>query len=57
VVGKADGPTTRNAAQVPVADVLPRYQAEATRALGQLDIPPSQRALVQAYFDALASER
>jgi hypothetical protein len=39
---------------VPLADVLPRYSAEATRALSQLNIPPSQRALVQSYFAALA---
>jgi hypothetical protein len=52
--GKADGPTQRNSAQVPLADVLPRYAAEATRALNQLNIPPSQRALVQSYFSSLA---
>ena len=52
--GKVDGLSQRGAAQVPLADVLPRYSAEATRALGQLNIPPSQRALVQSYFAALA---
>ena len=52
--GKVDGPSQRNTAQVPLADVLPRYTAEATRALGQLNIPPSQRALVQSYFSSLA---
>jgi hypothetical protein len=52
--GKVDGPSQRGTAGVPLADVLPRYSAEATRALSQLNIPPSQRALVQSYFAALA---
>ena len=52
--GKVDGPSQRGGVGVPLADVLPRYSAEATRALGQLNIPPSQRALVQSYFAALA---
>jgi hypothetical protein len=56
-VGKVDGPNQANAAQVPLSDVLPRYSAEATRALGQLDIPPSQRALVQSYFSSLAENQ
>ena len=53
VVGKGDGLTLQNQAQVPLASVLPRYSAEATAALDRLDIPPTQRALVQAYFSAL----
>jgi len=53
-VGKGDGLTLQNAAQVPLGDVLPRYSAEATAALDRLDIPPTQRALVQSYFAALA---
>jgi hypothetical protein len=53
VVGKVAGPNQANSAQVPLADVLPRYTAEATQALSQLNIPPSQRAIVQSYFASL----
>jgi hypothetical protein len=52
--GKGNGPSTVRAGQVPLAQVLPRYQAEATAAVARLNLPPSQRALVQAYFSALA---
>jgi hypothetical protein len=57
VVGKGDGLTLQNAAQVPLGTVLPRYSAEATAALERLDIPPTQRALVQSYFAALAADQ
>ena len=53
-VGQGDGLSLQNGAQVPVGNVLPRYSAEATAALDRLDIPPTQRALVQSYFAALA---
>jgi hypothetical protein len=53
-VGKVAGPNQANTAQVPLSDNLPRYTAEATKALDQLDIPPSQRAVVQSYFSSLA---
>jgi hypothetical protein len=53
-VGKGSGATKAGPALVPLADVLPRYEAEATRALDRLAIPPSQRDLVRAYFDGLA---
>jgi hypothetical protein len=52
--GRGNGPSSRNQAQVPLAQVLPRYQAEATAALQRLGLPASQRALVEAYFAALA---
>jgi hypothetical protein len=39
---------------VPLSSVLPRYDAEATRALDRLAVPPSLRAQVRAYFDRLA---
>jgi hypothetical protein len=52
-VGKGQGQTRAGPAVVPLADVLPRYDAEATAALDRLAIPPSQRDLVRAYFDAL----
>jgi hypothetical protein len=54
--GRADAPSLQNRAQVPLAQVLPRYRAEASLALDRLALPPSQRALVQAYFAALAGE-
>jgi hypothetical protein len=52
--GRGSAPSLRNDAVVPLAQVLPRYQAEATAAVARLNLPPSQRALVQAYFSALA---
>jgi hypothetical protein len=36
--------------------VLPRYSAEATQALGSLDLPPAERTLVQGYFQGLAAD-
>ncbi|MGH9183472.1 MAG: hypothetical protein ACRDZ9_06650, partial [Acidimicrobiales bacterium] len=53
-VGRGDGPTRAGATRVPLADALPRYDAEATRALDRLAISPSLRALVRLYFDSLA---
>ena len=55
-IGKTDGPVTQGRAGVPLTSVLARYQAEATRALDGLDLPPSVRALVRAYFDSLNSD-
>ncbi|HET9442902.1 MAG TPA: hypothetical protein VFO65_06235 [Acidimicrobiales bacterium] len=55
-VGRADGPTGTGSTRVPVRDVLPQYRAEASRALDHLDIPPSARGLVRAYFDSLAED-
>ncbi len=52
-VGRGQGQTRAGPAVVPLADVLPRYDAEATAALDRLAIPPSQRDLVRAYFDSL----
>ncbi len=49
-------PTRPSAAQVPLADVVPRYQAEATRALDRGAIPPAQRGLVSAYFAGLSEQ-
>lgn len=54
--GKGDGPTTLGDGFVPYQSVLGEYQAQATRALDQLDIAPSLRALVRAYFAGLAEE-
>jgi hypothetical protein len=55
--GRGDAPSTLSAASVPLSSVLPHYQAAATQALDRLALPPSQRALVQAYFAALAAGR
>ena len=55
-MGKGQGPTLAGGTFVPLSDALPRYRAEATRALDTLDIPPSLRALIRAYFDALAED-
>ncbi|HEV8639215.1 MAG TPA: hypothetical protein VG370_33830, partial [Chloroflexota bacterium] len=55
-IGKGQGPTLSGATRVPLQQALPRYRSEATRALDILDIPPSLRALVRAYFESLAQE-
>ena len=56
-VGKGDGATRRGGRIVPLADAFPTYDAEATTALDQLQVPPSVRALVRAYFDGLGGRR
>ena len=55
-IGKSQGPVTQGRVGVPLTSVLGRYEAEATRALDGLDLPPSVRALVRAYFDSLNSD-
>jgi hypothetical protein len=54
-VGQGAGPNTAGPASVPVSDALPRYEPQATAALDRLDLPPSVRDLVRAYFDGLAA--
>lgn len=56
VVGKADAPTQTGQSVVPYARVLPEYLNQAADALGQLQLPPSMRGIVQKYFDLLAEE-
>lgn len=56
IVGRADGPTARGDSVVPYAQVLPEYLNQAADALGQLELPPSMRSIVQAYFELLAAE-
>ena len=56
VTGRAEGPTTRGESVVPYAQVLPEYLNQAADALGELQLPPSMRGIVQAYFDRLAEE-
>ncbi|HSM43792.1 MAG TPA: hypothetical protein VK969_02120 [Acidimicrobiia bacterium] len=56
ITGRADGPTTRGNSVVPYAQVLPQYLNQAADALGELQLPPSMRGIVQSYFDSLAEE-
>ncbi len=56
ILGRADGPTARGEAVVPYAQVLPEYLNQAADALGELQLPPSMRSIVQTYFELLASE-
>ena len=53
-VGKVNGPTRAGVALVALAQSLPGYEAAASKAASVLDVPASQRAIVQAYFDGLA---
>ena len=53
-VGKVAGATKTGVAKVALATALPEYQAAASRAATVLDLPASQRAVVRAYFEALA---
>lgn len=54
--GRGQGLNRVTGAQVPLERALPRYRSEATRALDSLNLPPSLRALVRAYFDSLGAE-
>lgn len=56
VIGEAEGPTARGESVVPYAQVLPEYLNQAADALGELQLPPSMRGIVQSYFDLLANE-
>jgi hypothetical protein len=56
ILGRADAPTARGDSIVPYAQVLPEYLNQAADALGELQLPPSMRGIVQTYFDLLASE-
>ena len=56
ILGRADAPTARGQSVVPYAQVLPEYLNQAADALGQLQLPPSMRGIVQTYFDLLAEE-
>lgn len=56
IVGTADTQTARGQSIVPYAQVLPEYLNQAADALGELQLPPSMRGIVQTYFDRLASE-
>ena len=53
-IGKSAGPITAGTARVPLSGALPAYAAQATTALDRLDLPPSVRDLVAAYFKALS---
>jgi hypothetical protein len=56
ILGRAEAPTARGESVVPYAQVLPEYLNQAADALGQLQLPPSMRDIVQSYFDLLAAE-
>jgi hypothetical protein len=53
VVGKTTGANTAGGASVPLSKALPTYQAQATEAVNNLTIAPSERELVKAYFEGL----
>lgn len=55
-IGLAEAPTARGDSIVPYAQVLPEYLNQAADSLGDLQLPPSMRGIVQAYFDLLAAE-
>lgn len=56
VIGEAEGPTARGESVVPYAQVLPEYLNQAADAMGELQLPPSMRGIVQSYFDLLADK-
>jgi hypothetical protein len=56
VIGKAAGPNTAAGASVPLSKALPGYAAEATAAVNNLSVPPSERELVKAYFEGLSKK-
>lgn len=56
VIGAADAPTQTGQSVVPYAQVLPEYLNQAADALGELQLPPSMRGIVQTYFELLAAE-
>jgi hypothetical protein len=53
-VGKANAPSTKTNGAVPLSSALPKYSERATAAVDQMQIPPSVRALVKAYFERMA---
>lgn len=56
VVGRAEAPTQTGESVVPYAQVLPDYLNQAADALGEIQLPPAMRGIVQSYFDLLANE-
>jgi hypothetical protein len=53
VSGSSTGPNIVTNPVQPLSNVLPQYQAQATQALATLNLPPSQRSLVESYFQGL----
>ena len=53
-IGKADGPTSDGRVAVPLAQALPRYEAQAVAAVRSANLTPSERDLVRVYFDRLS---
>jgi hypothetical protein len=56
IIGKGEAPTQTGQSVVPYAQVLPQYLNQAADALGELQLPPSMRGIVQTYFDLLAEQ-
>lgn len=56
IVGRAEAPTQTGESVVPYAQVLPDYLNQAADALGEIQLPPAMRGIVQNYFDLLANE-
>jgi hypothetical protein len=53
-VGKGNTQSSKSNGTVPLSQALPKYQQRATAAVDQMQIPPSLRALVKAYFQRVA---
>jgi hypothetical protein len=53
-VGKSNTTSSSSGGAVPLSQALPKYQQRATAAVDQMQIPPSLRALVKAYFQRMA---
>ena len=56
IAGRAEAPTQTGRSVVPYAQVLPQYLNEAADALGEMQLPPAMRDIVQNYFERLADE-
>jgi hypothetical protein len=56
-VGRGNAPTRVGSSRVPLRNALPAYRVEASRALNRLELSPSVRSLVRAYFDSFEEGR
>ena len=54
-IGKADGPTRAGGIAVPLAQALPKYEAQAAAAARSSTLTPSERNLIRTYFERLAA--
>jgi hypothetical protein len=53
ITGASPGANVATNPVQPLANVLPQYQSQATQALDTLNLPSSQRSLVESYFQGL----